>query len=144
MQAQSYQDRKTLDIKIEKFLKMATKLYIGHSDTHLSYENRLARLELLSLEQRRIIAGVSLILKIINKSIYSNLHQSICQHIFVNNRNHRSPHIFNIDNNLPYKSPLGIIMNNCNKYKNYISLSTSIQENTKNLTIYFMGQNQRT
>lgn len=118
---------KTRNIKaLEKSLQYATRAqlkspYRNDHPEYKSYPDRLAELNLLSMEERRNVQLIKFTSKLCRNEIKSTIGRTLSTYINVNARN-RNPNIFKYSSSLP-SSPLKMMMSCTNKFSHLIHLN---------------------
>lgn len=101
--------------------------YRPNQNGYITFEQRISTLNILTLSQRRTIASIVAIMKIVKGITETCLSQSIQQCVRSNYRT-RAHRIFNISATtvFPQKSPIHIAMHNVNTHHNVFNVDNSI------------------
>lgn len=139
-----HQERTSHINRLEKYLHKATRIALGSEYRPPCYEQRVRSLNLLTLQQRRIIAILIAVIKILRGESCPGLTR-ILQRFTRGASSTRTQRVFNIPNAnvLPKGSPLQLAMQAINTYHRVINIEEAIPTIRSKLKDYFRSDARR-
>lgn len=133
-----YSERSTIDLALEKFNKISTRIALSKPADHrhpdyIPYEQRLRLLNELSYQERLNIKAVSTLLKIVHSITYFHNRNQI--NGLINRNQHRLHTLFNIDTDVP---SLNFSIRKSTQFRHIINLSDHPNINKIKMKQYFI------
>lgn len=125
------QNRIVSERRLERVLHNETRTALNASYKHdhqdyIDFNHRITALNMYTYRERRIIASILNIMKIMKGTLKTELVNTINESLHISIHQTRSPHVFNVKRDNPPNSPLHIGISNVNTYRKQFDIEDSL------------------